>query len=317
MRTIAFETRAAAFLLAVLPAILLSVLHTAPAEAQVGGINHTWVSHSGTDSNGCEDTSPCQTFSGALAQTLSGGEISCLDSGSFGLPSPLTITQSVTINCNGVVASSNTDVGFNCVSDITINAPQGVVTLRGLDIVGLNCGTNGIVIQAAAAVYIEDCTVENFSERGIHDMRTGGEDKLVIKNTVVRNNASTGITLTAAATTSVVLENVQSWGNEQGVAIATGSNVVISRSVVSQNTVTGIDADSGASVMVDNTEISHNGTYGILAHGNFALANSDIAFNGSSISGPTISYGNNRFFANGAGTAPTPAGAASTDFGQQ
>jgi hypothetical protein len=192
------------------------------------------------------------------------------------------------------------------------------VTLRGLDIVAMGtCDINGVSIQAASAVYIEDCTIENFPDRGIHDQRTGGGDKLVIKNTVVRNNGSTGITLTAAATTSVVLENVQSWGNLQGVSIATGSNVVISRSVVSENTVTGIDADSGASVMVDNTEISHNGTYGILAHGNFVLANSDIAFNGSSISGATTSYGNNRFFANGAGTAPTPAGAASTDFGQQ
>jgi hypothetical protein len=33
--------------------------------------------------------------------------------------------------------------------------------------------------------------------------------------------------------------------------------------------------------------------------------------------GATTSFGNNRLFANGAGTAPTPVGGASTDFGQQ
>jgi hypothetical protein len=30
-----------------------------------------------------------------------------------------------------------------------------------------------------------------------------------------------------------------------------------------------------------------------------------------------MSYGNNRLFSNGGGTAPTPVGGASTDFGQQ
>jgi hypothetical protein len=30
-----------------------------------------------------------------------------------------------------------------------------------------------------------------------------------------------------------------------------------------------------------------------------------------------MSYGNNRFFGNGGGTAPTPVGATSADFGQQ
>jgi hypothetical protein len=98
--------------------------------------------------------------------------------------------------------------------------------------------------------------------------------------------------------------------------VATGNIVVISRSVMPENAV-GIEADPGAQVFVDNTEISHNLNYGVQALGTVVLANSDIVFNTSSISGSTISYGNNRLFGNGAGTAPTPAGGTSTDFGQQ
>jgi hypothetical protein len=70
-------------------------------------------------------------------------------------------------------------------------------------------------------------------------------------------------------------------------------------------------------VAVENSKISHNASYGIFALGTVAVANSDISFNTSSISGSTISYGNNRFLGNGGGTAPTPAGGTSTDFGQQ
>jgi hypothetical protein len=121
----------------------------------------------------------------------------------------------------------------------------------------------------------------------------------------------------AAPKNTVVLENVHSVGNTYGIAVATGNNVVINRSVMSENTIAGIEVDSGAYVFVDNTEISQNVSYGIFAVGTVGLANSDIAFNTSSISGTTTSYGNNRLFENGPGTAPMPVGATSTDFGQQ
>jgi hypothetical protein len=80
---------------------------------------------------------------------------------------------------------------------------------------------------------------------------------------------------------------------------------VISRSVMSENSVAGIEADPGGTVLVENTKISHNASYGIFAQGTVTLANSDISFNSTSINGSTFSYGNNRIFDNGAGTAPT------------
>jgi uncharacterized Zn-binding protein involved in type VI secretion len=291
--------------LTVFAAILLPVLYGAPAHAQNF---HSWVSHSGNDANTCIDTSPCQTFVRALARTSSGGEISCLDSGSFGQINTVTITISVTIDCNGTLAAPTGDTDEEC-SVIIINAPGATVTLRNLDLNGVSgCepgSSGGITIQAAAAVNIENCVIENFNQHGVDDVRTSGATRLAVRNTVVRNNTGAGILLVAAAKNSVVLENVQLVGNAYGVGAASGNNAVVSRSVISQNSVAGVYTDPGATVMLDNSVISHNANYGIQANGTVVLANSDIMFNTSSISGPTSSYGNNRIFDNGPGTAPT------------
>jgi hypothetical protein len=306
MRKIAFGMKKIARSLA-LAAILFPVLHAVPAHA---GGPHVWVSHSGSDTGTCAAVSPCATFAFALAtvsKLVQGVEVSCLDSGSFG---QLAITFQVTIDCGATVATTNADNLLSCTSGISINAPEGVVTLRGLNVTGFNyapgCGDPyGIFIQAAAAVYIEDCVIENFTQNGIVDDRTTGLTKLAIKNTIVRNNGSAGIVAAAAPKNSVVLENVHSVGNLFGIAVATGNNVVISRSVMSENSIAGIEADPGAEVYVENTKISHNVSYGVLALGTVTLANSDITFNTSSISGTTMSYGNNRLFGNGGGDAPT------------
>ena len=198
---------------------------------------------------------------------------------------------------------------INCANAITINAPGSIVTLRGLNLNGFYAGGClsgfGIVIEAAAAVFIEDCVIENFPGKGVLDERTTGLTKLAIKNTIVRNNGSAGIVAGAAPRNSVVLENVHSVNNSFGIGVGTGNNVVINRSVMSENAIAGIEADQGATVFVDNTEISHNASYGIFSQGLVSLANSDISFNTSSIAGSVLSYGNNRIFSNGAGNPPT------------
>jgi hypothetical protein len=279
----------------------LPALYAAPAHAAF----QAWVSHSGSDANSCTPAQPCATIAQALSQAFDSGEVSCLDSGQF---DAFTITTSVTVNCSGTVATNNSPLGLLCANGIAINAPGKVVTIRGFNLNGNSdpgCTLNGILIQAAAAVYIEDCVIENWPQKGILDARTTGLTKLAIKNTVVRNNGSAGIVAAAAAKNSVVLENVQLVGNTYGIAVATGNNVVISRSVMSENSIAGIETDQGATVFVDNTEISHNASYGIFSQGLVSLANSDISFNTSSIAGSVLSYGNNRIFANGAGNAPT------------
>jgi hypothetical protein len=306
--------RKIALWIAVFGATALLQLYAFPAYA-----NRTWVSHTGSDVNPCTQGSPCLTFGGALIKTNDGGEIDCLDPGDYS--GQLDITISVTIDCHDAHATIYWE---NPTGDgVDINAPNKIVVLRNISfnsVLGVGGSSIGINIAAAATVYIEDCVVMGYA-KGIWDSRSTGLTQLFIKNTVVRDNHlhanSPGILLAAAPKNSVVLENVQSLGNGYGVAVATGNNVVISRSVISGNGIAGIEADPGATVIVDNTEITHNASYGIFALGTVSLANCDISLNTSSISGSTVSFGNNRFVGNGAGTAPTPAGGTSTDFGQQ
>jgi hypothetical protein len=299
--------------LAVLAAILLPALLPVPAHATNF---HSWVSHSGNDANTCTFASPCATINQALSQTNDGGAVTCLDSGEFG---NFIVTLSVAVDCTGTVATPDNVNGLDCPA-ILIDAPGKVVILRGLNLtdVGPNfcASSTGVSIQAATAVYIEDCVIEHWYQ-GILDQRASGLTRLAIKNTIVRNNGSAGIVARAAPRNSVVLEGVQSLGNTYGIAVATGNNVVINRSVFSENQIAGIEADPGATVFVDNSVLSHNVGYGVYALGTVGLANSDISLNTSSIFGSTLSYGNNRLFFNGAGTAATPVAATSTDFGQQ
>jgi hypothetical protein len=297
--------------LAVLSAILLPELCTAPAHADTS--IRTFVSGTGSDSNSStacsQPAAPCQSFSAALAVTMQGGEINCAGPVEYTTNGPITITQSVTIDCHDMFATYTLVTGSN---GITINAPGSDVILRNLNLDGFvqfnngsAAGTDGILISAASRVEIDNCKIFNFGHRGISDARTTGSTQLFIRNSIIRGNTGTGIVVAAAPKNSVVLENVHSVGNGFGVAVATGNNVVINRSVMSENSIAGIEADPGATVFVDNTEISHNVSYGIYALGTVTLANSDITFNTSSIHGSTLSYGNNRIFGNGAGDAPT------------
>ena len=105
---------------------------SAPAHAQA---TRTWVSGVGDDLNPCSRTAPCKTFAGAISKTAAGGEIDCLDPGGFGT---LTITKSITIDCNGTFGSvlASLTNGFN-INDSASGFPNSIrVILRGLTING-------------------------------------------------------------------------------------------------------------------------------------------------------------------------------------
>jgi hypothetical protein len=69
---------------------------------------------------------------------------------------------------------------------------------------------------------------------------------------------------------------------------------------------------------MNNSLVSYN-TIGVASSGGpVGFANTDFMFNATAITGSTISFGNNRLFANTAsGMAPSPGGGPSTDLGQQ
>lgn len=281
---------------------LIPVFAAAPAHAQA---TRTWVSGVGDDVNPCSRTAPCKTFAGAISKTALGGEINCLDPGGFG---GVTITKAMTLNCKDVGIGSILVAGSPGVT-INTTAPGDKVTLRGIMIQGVNQtptpGTIGVRILSAGAVSIEDCVITGFGQTGITDSRSAGGTKLFIRNTVISNNTSAGISLVATNGNTVEIENTSSINNLFGVAAGNTNNVMIKRSVFSGNSTAGIETDPGGQANVDDTAITNNGT-GVQANGTVRLSNSDIAFNGTAVSSTGAqTYGNNRISSNGAvGTAP-------------
>ena len=288
---------------------------SAPAHAQA---TRTWVSGVGNDANPCSLTAPCKTFAGAISKTFINGEIDCLDPGGFG---NITITKSITIDCSGtfgsILASGVSGVVINI--PVNVNDPFRTVRLRGLSIngtgasgtIGTRTGLKGVSILQALVVEIENVVISDFSQQGISDARTTTGGKLIIRNSVIRNNSQAGIGAGGANPNNVSIENVHSINNAFGVAAATGNAVGIARSVFSGNTTAGVEGDAGSQIGLDNALVSSNGI-GLQNAGTMSISNNSISFNTTGISGATTSFGNNRIFGNGApGTVPT-LGAAST-----
>jgi hypothetical protein len=287
------------------------LLASVPAHAQA---TRTWISGVGDDVNPCSRTAPCKTFAGAISKTATAGEINCLDPGGFGT---ITITKSMTLNCHEVLGS----ILASGVPGVTINATTAGsrVVLRGLQINGVQggtvvAGTIGVRILAAAVVAIEDTVITQFAQQGIIDSRTGGGTKLLLENVTVSHNVGNGIVALGGATNNVSMDNVYVLENAGGLATATGNNVAVKRSVFSGNSGAGVEADLGGQVTVDNSLISNNGI-GLQGAG-VKVSNSDIVFNTNAFSGGVITYGNNRV-TGAIGNAPTNAGLASSDLGQQ
>jgi hypothetical protein len=262
------------------------------------------VSGVGDDANPCSRTAPCKTFAGAISKTAAAGEIDTLDPGGFGA---VTLTKSITIDGTTGLAG----VLVSGTNGIVVNAgASDVVILRNLDINGLGSGLSGILILAAGDVRVEDCKIYRFSGRGIDDRRSSG--RLAVANTVVSDNAQTGIlTLTSSGSTLAVnLDHVQMHNNgNAGFATTGGTHAVVSHSSATSN-VYGFYADSGASLHLDDVVSFANSNTGIIAFSGAAIRifNSTITNNTVGVaaaSGASVgSFGLNRIFANASGNAP-------------
>ena len=265
--------------------------------------NRTWVSGVGDDANPCSRTAPCKTFAGAISKTATAGEIDTLDPGGFG---GVTITKSMTIDglsgLAGIVVSGT--------AAIIVNAPSSaVVILRNLEINGIGSGLRGIVILAAGDVRIENCKIFGMTQRGIEDDRTTGH--LFITDTVVSNNAQTGILALGAAGSilNLHLERVQMHSNgNAGLAITGGAVATVAHSWASSN-VHGFYADTGAimnlneSIAVGNVNTGLNSQSGA----SIRMFSSTVMNNGTGLStsgGSILSFGLNRIFGNVAGNGP-------------
>jgi hypothetical protein len=305
----------------------IAIAFTMPA-ALGATANRTWVSHSGLSSNAglnppCTPTNPCDTFATALSVTNPGGEVNCVDNGSYGT---VNITQSVTIDCGGQLGAI--DVGTNS-TGVTVNSATAVVKLRNLTInADFNGVTTGIKIQSAADVTIENCVIQNLNGSGII-VQTSNALQFTVTDTLVANNQGGGggiaIISSGSGTIGFLLERVRAENNGFG-------NIIVNSGVNGTGTITGVIRDSvitgstgspgiaastsvsnsPITVSLDHTHVTNNAT-GVVSQGGAAviLNNSTVQTNGTGLvtnnGGAIFSYGNNPINGNqpnGIGAAP-------------
>jgi hypothetical protein len=316
------------FLISLFSALALVLSVAGPAQAQ--GNARSWVSSTGSDSNGCSRELPCATFTRAVATAGVGGEINCVDAGSF---NPVAITKSITIDCHDVFAGVRF-TGIGILIDFATFAADDTlkrVRLRNMSLGGIDAGQFGIKItganSAGSTIFIEDSLIDgnNLSTaRGIDDTRSGG-GKLIVKNTTIRNYIGAAISVLPAggsANIQVFLDNVRAQATGTGAQFGNLVRATIDQSAFVGNAGAGILAASGAIVNVDRSTMTQNANGVQAAGGVIVLSNSNISLNtsqGINISGGSVfSFGNNRIVFNASpGTAPSPAGSASSDLGQQ
>jgi hypothetical protein len=296
-------------------AVSLALLVASNAYAQA---TRTWVSGVGDDANPCSRTAPCKTFAGAISKTAAAGEIDVLDPGGFG---GVTITKAISIESDGVIAG----ILVSGTPGITISAgPTDVIVLRGLTFDGILSGTDGIQINTAGTVIVDNCYIKGFVTRGISVQPTastnvfisntniqasasnglvvapagGGSAQVSLDNVNIVNNTNFGLSITGGST--VVVRNSTISGNAVGTAFANirvagapGTATLVLDNVVVNNSPDGIDAISGATVTVNNSTISNNTT--------------GLSTTGASI----LTFGNNRLIGNttpGSFTGPASPG---------
>ncbi len=243
-----------------------------PAHAQA---TRTWVSGVGDDANPCSRTAPCKTWAGAIAKTLTGGEIDALDPGGFGA---LTITKSITLDGGGGIVASALVQGT---PGMTIAAPGSVVILRNIRFNGLinsgTAGTTGVNISNAARVVIEKCDVFGFGSTGILVAPSTASTTTFVKiqDTNVNNNAG-GISIkpTGGNAVQAQIRHTSADNNVNGGIRVDGtgggpSMVSIADSSSSLNGADGLNVLSGSSgnvaVDVQRTVFGENAAIGVSA----------------------------------------------------
>ncbi|MFL6237477.1 MAG: hypothetical protein ACJ76N_30430 [Thermoanaerobaculia bacterium] len=293
--------------------LLLFLASGKPAHGQ---LTRTWVSVNGNNVNDCSRATPCRTLSGALAKTSAGGEIDILDSGDFG---SATLNKTISVIAPGVLGGLQTGSG----AAITINAGSSdKIVLRGLTIDGLGAGLDGVSFVAGGSLYVENCTINNFTRYGLDFSPANGNGKLFLTDTVVRNNGSPagggGVHLNATTGAGFIasVDGLRSENNVVGLRAETLGVVTVRNSLSANNGFSGFTAVTPAGsgnvrLFIENSVSTHNGTTGIASVGvatvfisNLVVTNNQTGLAVNS-GGAIVSFGNNRIQGNTTDGSPT------------
>jgi hypothetical protein len=297
------------FSLSLMGSTLLMLAFTSIASAQA---SRTWVSGVGDDANPCSRTAPCKTFAGAISKTAAAGEIDCLDPGGFGA---VTITKSITIDCDGTLGSVLV-AGTNgiVISDPTPSTPTIAVNLRNLKIMGLGTGLNGLQILSAKQVNLRNMDIQQFTGAGVNvavsaAINIGMDGVSLIANAIgIQATSSSGNALIDASNLSI-------WNNATGVRGLTNSLLTFRTSNIGLATAQAVvQTQGGSQINLLNNVLSSNATavQGV-AGSTIRLVGNVFAQNGTAINtngGAVLSDGTNTNAGNGIvgspGALPAP-----------
>ncbi len=278
--------------------------------------NRTAVSINGLDTNPCTVASPCRSFTAAMAQTNSGGEIIAVDSGGYGA---FIVSRAVSVQAApgvyaGVTAASSGDA-------IYVDAgASSTVVLRNLVLNGLGTGHAGISITATSAeVHIENCVIQNFATYGVFAFLN-----VRISDSIIRKCGSAIWIDNAGAAVKATVVNVAMKEMDGGDLVSPGTGifahrnatVTVRNSVAVKATNSAFRAAGGGVLNLESCTATDNGT-GITAGislnsltpgtvrlsnnlGTVRLSNNLVTGNATGISnGGTIeTWGNNKIAGN-------------------
>jgi hypothetical protein len=255
--------------LIVLATALTCSLGSAPAHARA----RVFVASYGSDSNPCTFLSPCKTFQQAVNVVDAGGEVTAIDSAGFG---PISITKAVTITSPDGVEAGIVPVASGTAIEISAGSTD-VINLRGLTMAGGHTASDGIRIDGAGTVNVQNCVIKDFNNRGIEAIPSGAV-VINVSDTIFSGMALQGFFVLGSGTGSAVvsLNRDQFLGNVQAGAdfdteSTTGTiKAMIANSYFTGNSV-GVFAFSASgkgplAITITNSQLFSNGT-GIDAQG--------------------------------------------------
>ena len=272
-------------------------------------IAHTYVSAAtGNDANLCTLNAPCRTFNAAVPKTNAKGELTALDSGTYG---NIQIDRALTIQAApGVYAAVGDETKLGVA--ITINAPAGArIVLSRLYITSRIMG-RGIDFISGSSLHVENCVISGFKDYGIRFNLEIGEcdsgcPKLSLKDNFVRGN-EIGIGVKAAMAT---IEHTRVEDNATGVQIKGESKVTLRDSVLAMNSSDGVTLAFLSTGRIENCAVTDNGTglnviSDATSPGSFYVSDTIVSGNNIGlradanglIAGKIYSFGNNRLFGN-------------------
>ena len=300
--------------------------------AEASGLTRTFVSSTGSDSNPCTTAAPCATFAAAYAAVAPNGIVAALDPGKYG---PVTISGPVTIDGHGWAAiTAPAATGNEVTAAITVEAqPNDAVILSGLLMDGqasprqmLGPPENvGIQFYSGLSLTVIDCDIRNMTGNGIVFLPASDTPTtLTVSRSRFVDNLVTGLGVDNVGTGAVTVSVDRSIFDHNGYGFGIdaddpgGVSATVTNSVASNNTNDGFSvqnnntgANAGVTLTLTRSQASGNGAGldALSANATIYVGQSTISDNGAAFQmqdgaqdGAIISYGDNYFDNNGAGS---------------